>query len=159
MHIIGFIFPVQVLIREQLSETDELCQYALYVQGGWMYINTVTSQMYAYKYIYMDAHSYHNYIVCTHPAVTFLIMISCQDSLSPPSLSLFYFHVHVHVGLISRQEGDIQGSLELFRKAVLLNPNSAACVKQVARSVYVCINFVLYMWQSHVENEYYALTV
>ena len=89
-------------------------------------------------------------------------MISCQDTLSPfLSLFLSYFHVHVHVrvGLISRQEGDIQGSLELFRKAVILNPNSAACVKQVARSVYACINFVLYMWQSHVENEYYALTV
>ena len=156
MHIIGFIFPVQVLIREQLSETDELCQYALYVQGGWMYINTIISQMYAYKYIYMHAHSYHNCRVYA-PNSNFLIMISCQDSLSPPSLFLSYFYAHV--GLISRQEGDIQGSLELFRKAVLLNPNSAACVKQVARSVYVCINFVLYMWQSHVENEYYALTV
>ena len=45
--------------------------------------------------------------------------------------SLFY------LGLISRQEGDIQGSLELFQKAVKLSPNSAACVKQVARSLYV----------------------
>ena len=39
-------------------------------------------------------------------------------------------------GLITRQEGDIQGSLELFQKAVRLNPNNATSVKQVARSLY-----------------------
>ena len=77
-HMIGFIFPVQVLIREQLSETDELCQYALYVQGGRMYINTIIlSQMYAYKYIYMYTHSYHNYHVYVSSS-NFLIMISYQ---------------------------------------------------------------------------------
>jgi len=37
-------------------------------------------------------------------------------------------------GLITRQEGDIQGSMELFQKAVRLNPNNAANIKQVARS-------------------------
>lgn len=38
-------------------------------------------------------------------------------------------------GLISRQEGDIQGSLELFQQAVRLNSNNAANIKQVARSL------------------------
>lgn len=40
-------------------------------------------------------------------------------------------------GLITRQEGDIQGSLELFQKAVRLNPNNPANIKQVARSLWV----------------------
>lgn len=43
------------------------------------------------------------------------------------------------LGLVSRQEGDLQMSLELFQKAVRLNPNHAASVKQVARSQYVTI--------------------
>ena len=42
-------------------------------------------------------------------------------------------------GLITRQEGDIQGSMELFQKAVRLNPNNAANIKQVARSLYVAL--------------------
>ena len=95
----------------------------------------------------MHAHSYHNYRVYTPSSKLFNNDILVKTlSIPHPSLFLSYFHVHVHVhvGLISRQEGDIQGSLELFRKAVILNPNSAACVKQVARSVYACINFVLY---------------
>ena len=40
-------------------------------------------------------------------------------------------------GLIKRQEGEISDSLELFQRAVTLNPNSSAAVKQVARSLYV----------------------
>lgn len=80
---------VQVLIREQLSETDELCQYALYVQGGQMYINTIISQMYAYKYIYTYTHSYHNYHVYASSS-NFLIMISCQGPLSPLPLSILF---------------------------------------------------------------------
>ena len=39
-------------------------------------------------------------------------------------------------GLIKRQEGEISDSLELFQRAVTLNPNSSAAVKQVARSLY-----------------------
>jgi len=42
-------------------------------------------------------------------------------------------------GLITRQEGDIQGSMELFQKAVRLNPNNAANIKQVARSRYIAL--------------------
>ena len=47
--------------------------------------------------------------------------------------------MYVHAGLIKRQEGDILASLELFQKAVKLNKNNSAAVKQVARSLYVCI--------------------
>jgi Bardet-Biedl syndrome 4 protein len=41
------------------------------------------------------------------------------------------------LGLIKRQEGDILESLELFQRAVTLNPNNSAAIKQVARSLYV----------------------
>ena len=47
--------------------------------------------------------------------------------------------MYMHAGLIKRQEGDILASLELFQKAVKLNKNNSAAVKQVARSLYVCI--------------------
>ncbi|XP_064398585.1 Bardet-Biedl syndrome 4 protein-like [Halichondria panicea] len=62
----------KVLIGELLEETDEMCEYAIYI-----------------------------------------------------------------LGLIHRQEGNIQASLELFQKAVRLNPNNALSVKQVARSLYL----------------------
>ena len=38
------------------------------------------------------------------------------------------------VGMILRQEGEIQGSLEMFQQAALLNPNNVENIKQVARS-------------------------
>jgi Bardet-Biedl syndrome 4 protein len=41
------------------------------------------------------------------------------------------------LGLIKRQEGEISDSLELFQRAVSLNPSSAAAVKQVARSLFL----------------------
>ncbi|CAI8038852.1 Bardet-Biedl syndrome 4 protein [Geodia barretti] len=41
------------------------------------------------------------------------------------------------LGLIKRQEGEISDSLELFQRAVTLNPNSSAAVKQVARSLFL----------------------
>lgn len=40
-------------------------------------------------------------------------------------------------GLILRQEGNIQGSLEHFQQAVKLNPNNPSNVKQVARSLFL----------------------
>eukprot|EP00033_Pygsuia_biforma_P002669 GCRY01002950.1.p1 GENE.GCRY01002950.1~~GCRY01002950.1.p1 ORF type:complete len:423 (-),score=76.06 GCRY01002950.1:369-1637(-) len=39
--------------------------------------------------------------------------------------------------LILRHKGDIQGSLELFRKATALNPRNIVNLKQVARSLYL----------------------
>ena len=38
-------------------------------------------------------------------------------------------------GLILRQEGNIQGSLEHFQQAVKVNPNNPSNVKQVARTL------------------------
>lgn len=61
-----------MLIRELLAETDETCEYALYV-----------------------------------------------------------------LGLIARQEGNVAFSLELFQKAMQLNPNSAENRKQLARSLFL----------------------
>ena len=40
-------------------------------------------------------------------------------------------------GLILRQQGNIQESLQLFQAANFLNPRSAANLKQVARSLWV----------------------
>ena len=40
-------------------------------------------------------------------------------------------------GLILRQEGKIQESLEMFQICNILNPNSADHIKQMARSLYV----------------------
>lgn len=62
----------KVLIRELLDETDDMCEYGLYI-----------------------------------------------------------------LGLIYRQEGDVQMSLEQFRKAVHLNPNNASSMKQAARSLFL----------------------
>ncbi len=75
-----------MLIGELLEESDEMCEYAIYVLGT-------------------------------------LINVSLQWLPAP------------HTGLIHRQEGNIQASLELFQKAVRLNPNNALSVKQVARSL------------------------
>ncbi len=40
------------------------------------------------------------------------------------------------IGLILRQAGDINGSLEHFQQAVVLNPANPANVKQVGRTLY-----------------------
>jgi Bardet-Biedl syndrome 4 protein len=40
-------------------------------------------------------------------------------------------------GLISRQEGNVQLSLELFQKAVQLNPRNPENMKQMARSLFL----------------------
>ena len=61
-----------MLIRELLAETDETCEYAIYV-----------------------------------------------------------------FGLIARQEGNVSFSLELFQKAMQLNPSSAENRKQLARSLFL----------------------
>ena len=68
----GTCVHLQVLIRELLAETDEACEYAIYV-----------------------------------------------------------------LGLIARQEGNVTFSLELFQKAMQLNPNSAENKKQLARSLFL----------------------
>ena len=39
-----------------------------------------------------------------------------------------------HTGMILRQEGEIQGSLEMFQQAALLNPSNVENIKQIARS-------------------------
>ncbi|XP_065913269.1 Bardet-Biedl syndrome 4 protein-like [Dysidea avara] len=41
------------------------------------------------------------------------------------------------LGMILRQEGEIQGSLEMFQQAALLNPSNVENIKQVARSHYL----------------------
>ena len=41
------------------------------------------------------------------------------------------------LGLISRQEGDVQRSLELFQKALELDPRNAAFLKQMSRSLFL----------------------
>ena len=78
-----------MLIGELLEESDEMCEYAIYVLGTLINVSFPPLQW-----------------------------------LSAP-----------HTGLIHRQEGHIQASLELFQKAVRLNPNNALSVKQVARSL------------------------
>ena len=37
-------------------------------------------------------------------------------------------------GMILRQEGEIQGSLEMFQQAAVLNPSNVENIKQIARS-------------------------
>ncbi len=80
-----------MLIGELLEETDEMCEYAIYILGT---------------------------------LINVILPTPCNDcSPFPP------------IGLIHRQEGNIHASLELFQKAVRLNPNNALSVKQVARSL------------------------
>ena len=92
---------------------NSVSMHSMYKVGGRVYVH-------AYIKLFPCAYTW----VCSNNLYTI-----CNYCIgSPPPICL---------GLISRQEGDIQGSLELFRKAVKLNPNSAASVKQVARSMYV----------------------
>ena len=42
--------------------------------------------------------------------------------------------IMVTKGMILRQEGEIQGSLEMFQHAAQLNPSNVENIKQIARS-------------------------
>ena len=79
---------LQTLIKEVLTETDDMCDYAFYILGKHQF-----------------------------------------KSRNVKEVSFGY------AGLILRQEGNIQGSLEAFQSATKLNQNDPLAIKQVARSL------------------------
>lgn len=51
-------------------------------------------------------------------------------------------YAHYVRGLLLREEGRVQESVDAFQQCILLNPNSVDNLKQVARSLYVLLVYL-----------------
>ena len=80
------------------------------------------------------------------------IQIKCKYQNIYVKQLLHIFNQVDLLGLILRQEGKIQESLEQFQVCNILNPNSADNIKQMARSLFLLGRHKLGIWIFIVHN-------